>query len=137
MTLIFIGTTNYNHERLQSLDRTNVLPDGVSPSKVVPSRVSIKETTPLFFGFGYYDQVLHEFNEHVEDEALEALERGAILNGLDFDDDEDTLPDLEDDEDKDDSDNDNNEEEMDVEDSNNADDVAHLTMPLTRDIPAD
>ena len=108
----------------------------MSPSKVVPSRVSIKETTPLFFGFGYYDQVLHEFNEHVEDEALEALERGAILNGLDFDDDEDTLPDLEDDEDKDDSDDDNNEEEMDVEDSNNADDVAHLTMPLTRDIPA-
>jgi hypothetical protein len=127
--------TNYNRERLRSLGRTDVLPDGVSPSEVVPARVSIVETTPLLFGFGYYDQVLREFNELVEDEVLEELER-RILNNLDCDD-EDSLSDLEDevDEDEDDSDDDNNDEEE-VEVSYTADDVAHLTMPLlTTDIP--
>ena len=128
--------TNYNRERLRSLGRTDVLPDGVSPSEVVPARVSIVKRTPLLFGFGYYDQVLREFNEHVEDEVLEELER-KILNNLDCDD-EDFLSDLEDEEeeDEDDADNDNNDEEE-VEVSYNADDVAHLTMPLlTADIPA-
>ena len=113
--------TNYNRERLRSLGR-ETLPGGVSPSEVNPNRISIVESTTLLFGFGYFHRIMTEFDEQVQDEALQQLD-----NLLD---EEIEIEDILDDNDTADS------EEEEEEEVNSDVDYTELLRPMvTKDIP--